>query len=227
VFGWIAVGLVVAVIVAVGALAIVGMGMDQESGESGSGSPQQSATQLSTAPSAAVPDPFATSRRAFPNLVPQGRDTVGEAYQGASCSAARRGAELRLQDEPLLSSPWVSAWECDRRDRTTTQMNYTILEFASAADARAAVDSLPVNQASTGSKGGVPLSAHRWIVSDPPGPSQPYYHTAKLVVSFETDPAHSNFLLYVSNRGPFGIIPQATPPSAQDALTAWWDGAPL
>jgi serine/threonine-protein kinase len=63
-------------------------------------------------------------------------------------------------------------------------------------------------------------------VADPNGPLQPFYQTAKLVVSFESDPAHANYLVYVSNHGTSGA-PETAPPSAQDALTAWWASAPL
>jgi hypothetical protein len=222
--GWTACGIVVAVIAVIGTLVVVGW---QSEGPDNAAVPPPAATATSTV-TAAAPDAMAKSRKLFPNLVPQGKDNHGEAYQDARCFAAKAGDQLRLRDEPLKSSPWVGAWECDRQEKTTTQMSYTILEYASAADARAMVQALPANVATADKKSGVPVTTHRWVVEDPPGPLQPYYHTVKLVVSFESDPARSNFLVYVSNYGTSGGVQTIPPtPSAQDALTAWWDAAPL
>lgn len=219
--GWIAVGIVVAVVAVMGTLVVVGWNSHTSSD---SAVPSSATSTAVAAPS----DPLAKSRRLFPNLVPPGEDDFGEAYQDARCMASEAGEPLGIADEPLKSSPWVTAWECRRETQTTTQMSYTILEYASAADARAVVQALPANVATAGKKSGVPVNTHRWVVEDPPGPLQPFYHTAKLVVSFESDPARSNFLVYVSNHGTAGggqTVPPA--PSAQDALIAWWDAAPL
>ncbi|WP_433525526.1 protein kinase domain-containing protein [Nocardia pseudovaccinii] len=219
--GWIAVGIVVAVIAVMGTLVVVGWESE--------GPPDAAVPPPVTATTAAAPsDVLAKSRRLFPNLVPQGKDDFGEAYQDARCMASEAGEPLGIEDEPLKSSPWVTAWECHRETQATTQMSYTILEYASAADARAVVQALPANVATAGRKSGIPVNTHRWVVEDPPGPLQPFYHTAKLVVSFESDPVRSNFLVYVSNHGTAGGVQTVPPtPTAQDALTAWWDAAPL
>ncbi|WP_433759727.1 protein kinase domain-containing protein [Nocardia sp. CA-135398] len=219
--GWIAVGIVVAVVAALGTLVVVGWESE--------GPPDAAVPPPATATTAAAPsDPLAKSRRLFPNLVPQGKEDFGEAYQDARCMASESGEPLGIEDETLKSSPWITAWECHRETQTTTQMSYTILEYASAADARAVVQALPANVATAGKKSGIPVNTHRWTVEDPPGPLQPFYHTAKLVVSFESDPARANFLVYVSNHGTAGGVQTVPPtPTAQDALTAWWDAAPL
>ncbi|WP_433201522.1 protein kinase domain-containing protein [Nocardia sp. CA-107356] len=220
--GWMACGIVVAVIAVIGTLVTVGW---QSEEPDNAAVPPPAATSTAAA---ATSDALAKSRRLFPNLVPQGKDSHGEAYQDARCFAAKAGEQLRVEDGPLKSSPWVGAWQCDRETRTSTQMSYTILEYTSAADARAVVQALPANVATAEKKSGVPVNTHRWVVEDPPGPLQPYYHTAKLVVSFESDAARSNFLVYVSNYGTSGAAQTIPPtPSAQDALTAWWDAAPL
>ncbi|WP_433732829.1 protein kinase domain-containing protein [Nocardia sp. CA-129566] len=219
--GWMACAIVVAVIAVIGTFVAVGWRSDE---------PNNAAVPppATTTATAAALDAMAKSRKLFPNLVPQGKDNHGEAYQDARCFAAKPGDQLRLQDEPLKSSPWVGAWECHRETQSTTQMSYTILEYASAAEARAVVQALPANIATAEKKDGVPVNTHRWTVEDPPGPLQPYYHTAKLVVSFESDPARSNFLVYVSNYGTSGVAPTIPPTtSAQDALIAWWAAAPL
>ncbi|MFI7666632.1 protein kinase [Nocardia sp. NPDC049526] len=219
--GWIVVGIVVAVIAVMGTLVVVGWESE--------GPPDAAVPPPVTATTAAASsDALAKSRRLFPNLVPQGKDDFGEAYQDARCMASEAGEPLGIEDEPLKSSPWVTAWECHRETQATTQMSYTILEYASAADARAVVQALPANVATAGKKSGIPVNTHRWVVEDPPGPLQPFYHTAKLVVSFESDPVRSNFLVYVGNHGTAGGVQTVPPtPTAQDALTAWWDAAPL
>ncbi|MET8873114.1 protein kinase [Nocardia sp. NPDC004604] len=218
--GWMACVIVVAVIAVIGTFVAVGWRSDEPNNAA---VPPPAATAT-----AAAPDAMAKSRKLFPNLVPPGKDSHGAAYQDARCFAAKPGDQLRLQDEPLKSSSWVDAWECHRETQSTTQMSYSILEYASAAEARAVVQALPANVATAEKKDGVPVNTHRWTVEDPPGPLQPFYHTAKLVVSFESDPARSNFLVYVSNYGTSGAA-QTVPPtiSAQDALTAWWATAPL
>ncbi|MEV6136741.1 protein kinase [Nocardia sp. NPDC051990] len=219
--GWIAVGIVVAVIAVVGTLVVVGW--DSEGPHDAAIPPPVTSTAV-----AAPSDALATSRRLFPSLVPQGKDDFGEAYQDARCMASKAGEPLGIDDEPLKSSAWITAWKCHRETQTTTKMSYTILEYASAADARAAVQALPANVATAGKKSGVAMNTHRWVVDDPPGSLQPLYHTAKLAVSFEADPVRSNFLVYVSNHGTVGAVQTVPPtPSAQDALTAWWDAAPL
>ncbi|MFI6774052.1 protein kinase [Nocardia sp. NPDC050412] len=219
--GWIAVGIVVAVIAVMGTLVVVGWESE--------GPPDAAVPPPGTSTTAAAAsDALAKSRRLFPNLVPQGKEDFGEAYQDARCMASAAGEPLGIEDEPLKSSPWITAWECHRETQTTAQMSYTILEYASAADARAVVQALPANVATAGKKSGIPVNTHRWTVEDPPGPLQPFYHTAKLVVSFESDPARANFLVYVSNHGTAGGVQTVPPtPTAQDALTAWWDAAPL
>ncbi|MEV2219447.1 protein kinase [Nocardia vinacea] len=219
--GWIVVGIVVAVIAVMGTLVVVGW---ESEGPPDAAVPPPVASTTAAAPS----DALAKSRRLFPNLVPQGKDDFGEAYQDARCMASEAGEPLGIEDEPLKSSPWITAWECHRETQATTQMSYTILEYASAADARAVVQALPANVATAGKKSGIPVNTHRWVVEDPPGPLQPFYHTAKLVVSFESDPVRSNFLVYVSNHGTAGGVQTVPPtPTAQEALTAWWDAAPL
>ncbi|MEV5836178.1 protein kinase [Nocardia sp. NPDC052112] len=219
--GWIAVGIVAAVIAVMGTLVVVGW--DSE------GPPDSAVPPPVTSTAVAAPsDALAKSRRLFPNLVPQGKEDFGEAYQDARCMASEAGEALGVEDEPLKFSPWITAWECHRETQTTAQMSYTILEYPSAADARAVVQALPANIATAAKKSGIPVNTHRWVVEDPPGPLQPFYHTAKLVVSFESDPARSNFLVYVSNHGTAGGVQTVPPtPTAQDALTAWWDAAPL
>ncbi len=219
--GWIAVGIVVAVIAVMGTLVIVGW--DSEGPPDSAVPPPVTSTAVAPAS-----DALAKSRRLFPNLVPHGKEDVGDAYQDARCTASKAREPLGIEDETLKSSPWITAWECHRETQATTQMSYTILEYGSAADARAVVQALPANIATAAKKSGIPVNTHRWVVQDPPGALQSIYHTAKLVVSFESDPARSNFLVYVSNHGTVGGVQTVPPiPSAQDALTAWWDAAPL
>jgi serine/threonine-protein kinase len=216
--GWIGLGVVVAVVAVIGVMAF-GSRSEEDSATS-SGPPSAPATSPSR-----QPDPLAPSRRAFPNLLPQGANPFGNAaYQDASCMSRKPADGLRLKDEPLQSSRWVTAWECSRDVADTHHMNYTILAYDSPAAAQAVVAALPPNTATPGRKSGAAQTAHLWIVPDPPGPLAQFYHTAKLVVSFESDPARSSYLLYVSDHGATGA-PQT--PSVQDAVTAWWAAAPL
>jgi serine/threonine-protein kinase len=220
--GWAVLGVVVAVVAVVAVIGVMAFGSGSEE-ESATSSGPSSAPATSPAP----PDPLAPSRRAFPNLLPQGANPFGNAaYQDASCMSRKAADGLRLKDEPLQSSRWVTAWECSRDVSDTNHMNYTILAYDSPAAAQAVVAALPPNTATPGRKSAAAQTAHLWTVPDPPGPLAPFYHTAKLVVSFESDPARSNYLLYVSDHGTSGA-PQTAPPSVQDAVTAWWAAAPL
>ncbi|MEV0293094.1 protein kinase [Nocardia sp. NPDC050710] len=216
------VGLTVMVVVAVGLIAV--LVIDSEPSADTAASP---ATSM---PPAASPvpdaDSLAASRRAFPNLLPQDSGLWGEGYQDSECTARRPADGIRLKDEPLRSSSWVVAWECEREVNDADHMSYTILGYESPAAARAVVARLPLSTATQGHKAGAPHTQHTWIVADPLGPLQPYYYTAKMVVSFENDPTRANYLLYVSHAGT-SKHPQAAQPSADVRLADWWSLAPL
>ncbi|MFQ6327887.1 protein kinase domain-containing protein [Nocardia sp. CWNU-33] len=221
--GWLVLGVVVAVVAVVAFLGV--MAFDSDPGEDSAASPAPSTT-VST-PTALPADPLAPSRRAFPSLLPQGTGAFGDAeFQDAECMARKPADGVRLKDELLQTSRWVVAWECSRDVADSNHMNYTILGYESAAAAQAVVAALPPNTATPSRKNGAGQAAHLWIVPDPTGPLAQFYHTAKLVVSFESDPARSNYLLYMSYHGTSGD-PQTAPPSAQDAVLTWWAAAPL
>ncbi|WP_228002996.1 serine/threonine-protein kinase [Nocardia australiensis] len=220
---WIVLGVVAVVVVLLAVIALVALGW--RSGEDADVS--SGVTAPLTAPSTPPADPLAVSRRAFPNLLPQGTGPFGDtAYQDAECVSTKPANGLRVKDEPLQSSRWVAAWECSRDVSDTKHMNYTILAYDSPATARAVVVALPSNTATPGRKKDATQNAHLWTVPDPPGSLTQDYETAKLLVSFESDPARSSYLLYVSYHGTSGD-PRNAPPSARDAVSAWWSAAPL
>ncbi|MEV6427419.1 protein kinase [Nocardia sp. NPDC051463] len=221
--GWLVLGVVVVVVAVVAFLGV--MAFDSDSGEDSAASPAPS-VPVST-PAALPADPLAPSRRAFPNLLPQGTGAFGDAeLQDAECLARKPADGVRLKDELLQASRWVVAWECSRGIADSNHMNYTILGYESAGAAQAVVAALPPNNAMPSRKDGAGQTAHLWIVPDPPGPLAQFYHTAKLVVGFESDPARANYLLYTSYHGTSGD-PRTAPPSAQEAVLTWWAAAPL
>lgn len=191
---------------------------------------ETAAAPATALPKAASPapatDPLATSRRAFPTLLPQQAGDIGEAYEEATCYAERRGDRLNIDEESLTSSPWVLAWECRRDVDNPFGMSYTVLEYQSAAAARSVIETLPANAATPGRKSGVPFTQHLWIRADPPGPVPSHYYTAKLVVGFPSDTNHANYLVYASYRGP-ARAPQSPLRPAEEELAEWWTTAPL
>jgi serine/threonine-protein kinase len=223
-----AIGLIVlgVVVVVVAVVAFMGlMAFDSGPDEDSAASPAP-ATTVPT-PTAQASDPLAQSRRAFPNLVPQGTGSFGDAgFQDAECMARKPAEGVRLKDELLQSSHWVVAWECTRDISDSNHMNYMILGYESSVVAQSVVAALPANIATPVRKSGAVQTVHQWIVPDPPGSMAQFYHTAKMVVSFESDPVRSNYLLYVSNHGTSGD-PRTAPPSAQDAVANWWAAVPL
>ncbi|MFQ6395002.1 protein kinase domain-containing protein [Nocardia sp. KC 131] len=227
-----AIGLIVlgVVIVVVAVVAFMGvMAFDSGPDEDSAASPVPATTVPPPPPTAAAAasDPLAQSRRAFPNLVPQGAGPFGDAeFQDAECMARKPAEGVRLKDELLQSSRWLLAWECTRDISDSNHMNYMILGYESSAAAQSVVAALPANIATPVRKSGAVQTVHQWFVPDPPGPMAEFYHTARMVVSFESDPVRSNYLLYVSNHGTSGA-PQTAPPSAQDAVANWWAAAPL
>ncbi len=220
--GVLALGLAVVVALTVGMVVVLVSRSD-----AGEGTAAAPATALPKAASPApAPDPLAASRRAFPTLLPQEAGNIGEGFEEATCYAEKRGDRLSIDEEALTSSPWVLAWECRRDVDNPFGMSYTVLEYQSAAAARAVIETLPTNAATPGRKSGVPFTQHLWIRADPPGPVPSHYYTAKLVVGFPTDTNHANYLVYASHRGP-ARNPQSPLRPAEDELAEWWTTTPL
>ncbi|MEV0710867.1 serine/threonine protein kinase [Nocardia aurea] len=213
---------VVAVVIAAVALIAVVMGGEESSDTAAS--PATSGPRAVT-PSGAA-DPLTASTRAFPRLLPPGGVDAGEGYQDAECTAYEPDDGFVPRDEPMRSSSWTIAWQCDRVIDDQSYMSYTILGYRSPAAARATVAALPSHTETPGLKNGSRHTRHGWIVSDPPGPLQPYFYTAKMVISFEDDPARAEYLLYISHRGT-SKSPQSLQPSADVDIAEWWSAAPL
>ncbi|MBF6440417.1 hypothetical protein IU434_00105 [Nocardia farcinica] len=180
------------------------------------------------------------SGRAFPTLLPQGANgprRSGPAYQNAKCTAKERSGTPRLEVEPLVSSPWLLAWDCEKAvenaENPLLSQDYVILVYDSPATARAVVSQLPPHDTEAGTKNGNPYTSHQWRVPDGVTPGgMTAYHTVNRVVSFENDPERSNSLVFISvwgttgERLPSGVVGTA-PPYAQDKVRAWWDAATL
>ncbi|WP_280482743.1 serine/threonine-protein kinase [Nocardia cyriacigeorgica] len=167
-------------------------------------------------------DPVDRSRRLFPSLLPQGTEDSGQGYQGAMCTAYEPDDQVRIEDRALSSRPWLTVWECRRRVESDSHMDYTIVVYEDADDARAVLGELPPNSRSTGVKSGAPYTAYHWIEPDPPGPLT----TTQLVVGFGgSDPIRANALISVRYSGPiadeFGRL------SSENAVMRWWADAPL
>ncbi|TLF97907.1 hypothetical protein FEK35_26395 [Nocardia cyriacigeorgica] len=167
-------------------------------------------------------DPVERSRRVFPSLLPQGTADSGAGYQGAQCTAYEPDDPVRIEDRALSSRPWEAVWECRRRVESDSHMDYTIVVYEDADDARAVLGELPPNSRGTGVKSGAPYTTYHWIEPDPPGPLT----TTHLVVGFGgSDPIRSNALISVRHSGPiadeFGRL------SSENAVLQWWADAPL
>ncbi|MFC8043912.1 protein kinase [Nocardia sp. NPDC057353] len=223
--GWLAV-VVVALLVLVGILFVV---LRSDEGGEGSATTQGRAAAPptpTTQSATAEADPLAASRRAFPMLVPFGRDEVGTGYRGTDCVLVTPDEDrLRFEEIALSQGTWVRAWRCDRDEDDPGSLSYVVLQFPAPAAARAAVDALPAHTRSAERKDGAPAVLHRWIRPDPAGPFTEAKGTARLIVSFGDDPQRAAFLISVANHGdPSGTGPE---PSAQAAVDDWWEAARL
>lgn len=221
--GWLIVLVVVLLILA--GIAFVVLGGEEEGDTAGRAVAPTPTSQPAT--SAGEADPLAASRRAFPVLVPSGRDERGLGYQDADCFLTTPDEDRVRFDELALSvGTWTRAWRCDRDVAAITHMNYVVLQFPNAAAARAAVDSLPAHNRTEDRKDGAPVVLHRWIRPDAAGPFAESAYTARLVVSFGADPQRAAFLLSVAYHSGAGGTDEPQP-SAQAAIDDWWERAPL
>ncbi|WP_332839094.1 serine/threonine-protein kinase [Nocardia bovistercoris] len=165
------------------------------------------------------------SRRAFPRLLPQ-LPNARVGYQGAECGNYRNTGGFEPREEALRGTPWTIAWDCERIINDSTHMTFTILGYDSPEEAEAVADSLPALSRVEGVKNGVEYTRYSWIVSDPPGPLQPYYYTAKTVIGFPDDPQHARYLISVTHHGT-SRHSQSVQPSADVDIADWWNQAPL
>ncbi|WP_280235492.1 serine/threonine-protein kinase [Nocardia cyriacigeorgica] len=212
------IGLLVVLLV----LAVVVIVLGGEDGEEGSVAGSAASTFTPAKDITPQEDPVERSRRIFPSLLPQGTAESGQGYQGAMCTAYEPDDQVRIEDDALSSRPWQTVWECRRRVESDTHMNYTIVVYKSADDARAVLGELPPSSRSTGAKSGAPYTAYHWIEPEPPGPLT----TTHMVVGFGGgDPIRANALLTVGYVGPiadeFGSL------SGENAVLQWWADAPL
>ncbi|WP_328397806.1 serine/threonine-protein kinase [Nocardia sp. NBC_00416] len=165
-------------------------------------------------------EPGDRTRRLFPTLLPQGSELDGFGYQDAMCSLYEAGDQIPVLDvvpvfdDMLEARPWESIWDCRQRPLDTTRLDYTIITYPDAQDAREVFESLPPHDSVAGAKSGEPYTAHFWEEPGDRGRS-----TANMVVSFGSgvDSPRSNSLLFVRHWGaaPRGDIQQ------------WWSSAPL
>ncbi|MEV0360223.1 protein kinase [Nocardia sp. NPDC050697] len=226
--GWLVV-VVVALLVLVGILFVV-LRADGDEGSSTTqgravGPPPMQPTQT-TQSATAEADPLAVSRRAFPRLVPAGRDEDGTGYLGTRCVLVTPDEDrIRFEELALNAGTWTRAWRCDRDGTDPDSLSYVVLQFPAPAAARAAVDALPAHTRSVERKDGTPVTLHRWLRPDPAGPFTEPQSTARLMVSFGEDPQRAAFLISVANHGEASGTGPA--PSAQAVIDDWWEEAPL
>ncbi|WP_378611004.1 serine/threonine-protein kinase [Nocardia jiangsuensis] len=226
--GWLVV-VVVALLVLVGILFVV-LRTDGDEGSSTTQgraiAPTPAQTTQPTQTATAEADPLAVSRRAFPRLVPAGRDEDGTGYLGARCVLITPDEDrIRFEELALSVGTWTRAWRCDRDGTDPGSLSYVVLQFPAPAAARAVIDSLPAHARSVERKDGAPVTLHRWLRPDPAGPFTQPKSTARLIVSFGDDPQRAGFLISVANHGEAsGTGPG---PSAQAVVDDWWEGAPL
>ncbi|UGT63804.1 serine/threonine-protein kinase [Nocardia asteroides] len=226
--GWLVV-VVVALLVLVGILFVV-LRTDGDEGSSTTQgraiAPTPAQTTQTTQTATAEADPLAVSRRAFPRLVPAGRDADGTGYLGARCVLVTPDEDrIRFEELALSVGTWTRAWRCDRDGTDPGSLSYVVLQFPAPAAARAVIDSLPAHTRSVERKEGAPVTLHRWLRPDPAGPFTQPKSTARLIVSFGDDPQRAAFLISVANHGEAsGTGPD---PSAQAVVDDWWEEAPL
>ncbi len=225
--GWLAV-VVVALLVLVGILFVV-LRTDGDEGSSTTQGRAVAPPPLQATPTqsaTAEADPLAVSRRAFPRLVPAGRDEDGTGYLGTSCALVTPDEDrVRFEEIALGAGTWTRAWRCDRDTFDPESLSYVVLQFPAPAAARAVIDALPAHTRTVERKDGAPVTLHRWLRPDPAGPFTEPKATARLMVSFGDDPQRAAFLISVANHGEAsGTGPT---PSAQAVVDDWWEEAPL
>ncbi|WP_084530774.1 serine/threonine-protein kinase [Nocardia miyunensis] len=210
-------------------LIVAGLGFFALSGGSHPGpNAKAPATGSGAAPTTRPSDPVTEVEQSFPTLLPQGGSNTGDAYQGrVSCQRSQLGQPGKVLEsdpatsvvrrtDPLASANWLGAWECTSR---LTSLSYAIAVFDSPAAAQAALAAAPTSGGTTGSKGDTSFTVRNWIV-----PQSMQTETAEMLVSFESDPALSNTLLYAYDTGPVEMMAD-TP--AHEVLARWWDQTPL
>ncbi|MQY23290.1 serine/threonine-protein kinase [Nocardia macrotermitis] len=216
-------------------LVVVGVGLLVLPGGSHPEVAGPKATAPATASGAVTPstmgrsDPVDEIEHSFPTLLPQGGANAGEAYQGRmSCQRSQAGepGKVLLNDpvtsavrrtDPLASTNWIGAWECTARQ---TSFSYAIVVFDSPAAVQAALAQAPITRTTTSSKGGTSCTVRKWIVPQEGMQTE----AAEMLVSFESDPARANTLLYAYNTGPVEMMAESP---AHEVLDKWWDQTPL
>jgi serine/threonine-protein kinase len=226
---WGVLGVVALVVVAVIGFLVLPGGASPKAAGPHAGSPMPaSASGGSTPTGTRRSDPVTEAQQSFPTLLPQGESEDGDAYQGrVSCQRSRAGqpgkvlqsdspTSVTRRSDPLASASWVGAWECTSRQ---TSLSYAIAVFDSPAAAQAALAAAPTTRTTTGTKDGAPFSVRSWVV-----PQNMQAETAEMLVSFESDPARANTLLYAYDTGPVEMMADIP---AHELLAKWWDQTPL
>ncbi|MFD4353341.1 protein kinase [Nocardia sp. NPDC058518] len=218
-FGWVLlVALVLVLVALVAALVVVVLPGDDEGDLDAEGGAKVPSSSVAEAE-----DSFASSRRVFPTLVPQGEMSDGMGYRGARCVGVRNVSELAWKEPALQWTPITTGWQCERAENQAGAVSYLVLEYANEGQARSVLEALPATVRYAGDKDGVPFSLQRWVVQDP---ASTRTQTAHQVLSFPDDSDRANYLVVVSRRGSSGTS-GAPRPSAQDEVIAWWEEVPL
>ncbi|WP_069163216.1 serine/threonine-protein kinase [Nocardia altamirensis] len=185
--------IVVISLVAVIALVVTGVVL-AFAGDSDSPSSPSSTGKSTAAGTPTDPNALAKS---FPKLVPQGVDTKygigsGPGYEGKTCflDTSKTGGKPSSDDDAPAFPKWETAWNC--WGVPIDQPDYLAVAFKTPEDAKAALLDLPSNTKATESNGGKSYTTYRWK-KDGGGLPDGF-----VVVSFESDPARANYLLYAS-----------------------------
>lgn len=204
--------------------AVVLLGGDDSAPDGASAAPETATLEReptgAPGPAETAGEPDDRTRRLFPTLLPQGSRLDGFGYQDAVCSWYEPDDRIPVLDdvpvfeEALESRPWRSIWDCRQQSLSADRMDYTIVTYPTAADAREVVDSLPPNDPVPGGKSGEIFTAHFW---DDPGDRGRF--TANMVVGFGTgiESPRGNSLLFVRYWGA----------TAREDVEQWWADAPL
>ncbi|MFF3225361.1 serine/threonine protein kinase [Nocardia suismassiliense] len=163
--------------------------------------------------------------KAFPKILPQGVDTqygigTGKGYHDKTCflDTAKAGEKISSDDDVPAFPKWETGWNC--WGVPIAEPDFIVVAFKTPEDAKAAVRDLPSNTKATERNGGKSYTTYRWQKAGGGFPD------GFLVVSFESDPARSNYLFFAKV-----TLTDSQPESGfgmtQQKFKTWFTGLPL
>ncbi|MBF6329201.1 serine/threonine-protein kinase [Nocardia transvalensis] len=202
--GWIIVAVVVLLAAAITTVAVV-MYTSQDSSDA-------AAERINADPPA-----FSSIHAAFPHLLTRvDSDDSASGYDDTRC---KRVAAGRILSPPLGSvniANWAGAADC-WNDHRGDVPRWSVLAFRSAAEARAALATLPANKQATGTRDGITYTSHQWReVTD-------VVERNYVAMTFESDPKRSHYVVFAAGER----WPSLNTGVTESRFTDWWKTLPL